>query len=89
MGRLFRYSVPIGLGLICFLISSCEEPYVPKPLGFMRIEMVKQEYKSHNLDDVLSFDLSDQCHIEEMSKTSRFEERSRKPSISSAIESIS
>lgn len=42
---------------------------VPKPLGFMRIELVDPEYSSHYLDDVLSFDLSDQCQIEEMSMT--------------------
>jgi len=61
----------LGLIMICIIVSSCEEVSVPKPLGFMRINLIEQEYNPILIEDVVSFDLSDQCKIEELAKTDK------------------
>jgi gliding motility-associated lipoprotein GldD len=52
MGKKFSQNIFISGIVIALvvLISSCENSYVPKPRGFQRIEMPKQEYQHYKAD---------------------------------------
>jgi len=53
--------------LLCFIIG-CEENFVPKPEGFMRIGLLDQTYNTYQGEIPCEFDLSDNAKLEILSQ---------------------
>jgi gliding motility-associated lipoprotein GldD len=47
MANMYKYLFLIVTSLIVLLVNSCQEEYIPKPKGFQRIDLPKQEYENY------------------------------------------
>ncbi len=65
---MFKAKTKILFFLFAFLVVSCDDPTIPKPVGFMRIELEEPTYTTYTMSSILSFDLSNQAVIEELSQ---------------------
>jgi gliding motility-associated lipoprotein GldD len=45
-----------GLGLLCFLLGSCNPDYSPKPRGYFKIDLPQKEYQLYNGDCPYTFE---------------------------------
>lgn len=73
--RVFRTSLAVALacfGLI-LLVSSCDRGYLPKPLGYNRLDLPEPEY--HSLPDTLPYDFEYSKHAKLLPDTSYVRDR--------------
>lgn len=66
----FRYGI---MGILLFVLSACDREYLPKPLGYNRLELPEPAYQS--LPDTLPYTFQYSRHAKLLSDTSAINEK--------------